>query len=101
MSDYRFFVALHEAGMPASAQRSLVTEFRDAVLTLKFGRNLRNVPSLIGPSVSTFDLISCAILKHSHSELHGRVTEAAAKPYVKAHSYNFPAGNEEDHVNIN
>jgi hypothetical protein len=65
MSDYRFFVTLHEAGMPTSAQRSLVTEFRGAVLTLKFGRNLRNVLTLIGPSISIFDLISCAILKQS------------------------------------
>ena len=55
----------------------------------------------IGPSISTFDLTSCAILQHSHSELHGRVTEEAAKAYVKANSYNFPASTEEDHVNIN
>jgi hypothetical protein len=100
MSDYRFFVALHEAGMPTSAQRSLVTEFRGAVLTVKFGRNLRNGLTLIGPNISTFDLMSCAVLTaHSHSALHGsRATEACV---IKAHPYNFPAGTEEDHVNIN
>jgi len=65
MSDYRFFVALHEAGMPTSAKRSLVTEFRSAVLTMKFGRNLRNVLTLNCPNISIFDLISCAILKQS------------------------------------
>jgi hypothetical protein len=82
MSDYRFLVALHEAGMSTSAKRRLVTEFRSAVLTMKFGRNLRNVLTLNCPNISTFDLISCAILKHSHSELYGRVTEAAAKGYL-------------------
>jgi hypothetical protein len=68
---------------------------------MKFDRNLRNVLTLNGPSISTFDLIPCAILKHSHSELYGRVTEAAAKAYVNVHSYNLPAGTEEDNVNIN
>ena len=124
MSDCRFFITLPEAGMPNSAQRSLVTEFRSTVLTTKFGRKLRTVLTYIGPSMSTFDLNSCAILQHnhvpscntvmwhlatrscdilqhSHSELHGRVTEAATKAHVKAQSYNFYAGTEEDHVNIN
>jgi hypothetical protein len=86
MSDYRFFVALHEAEMPTFAQRSLVTEFRCAILTMKSDRKLRNVLTLIGPSISTFDLTSCAILKYSHSELRGIVTEAVAKVYVQAHS---------------
>jgi hypothetical protein len=66
MSDYRFFVSLHEAGMPNSAQLSLVTEFRGAVVTMNLaGTVAMCLLTLIGPSISTFDLISYAVRKQN------------------------------------
>ena len=90
MSDSRLVVVMHVAGMPTSAQRCLVIEISGAVLTTKFGRKLGSVLTLIVPNISSFDLTSCAILTHSHSVSHGRVTEAAATAYVKQTFIQFP-----------